>query len=79
MSANVSALPRVNAERITVSLTRRSSLELAELSDSTGMTKTDLVNRSIGLYKLMMDKLTKGFRLAFVDPTDGSVEIVHVL
>lgn len=71
--------PRTATERITIGLTRRSSQDLADLSESSGMSKTDIVNRALGLYKLMTDKTVDGVKLAFLDPSGKSVEIVHVL
>lgn len=83
MSETTPFLPRTSTERITVGLIRRNSEDLAKLADETGMTKTDLINRAIGLYSLMVEKTNAGYKLGFVGPEDenGSpaVEVVHVL
>ncbi len=83
MSPSTSVLPRMSAERITVGLTRRGSEELSRLAEETGMSKTDLVNRAIGLYTLMFDKTNAGAQLAFVEPNGpkgaATIEVVHVL
>lgn len=76
--ASVAALPRASAERITVGLTRRVSQELTDMADETGMSKTDLVNRALSLYRLITDKTNDGYQLALVG-RDGEVEIVHIL
>lgn len=83
MGTTTPLLPRTSAERITVGLTRRNSEDLAKLTEETGMTKTDLINRAIGLYTLMADKADEGYRLGFIGPEDENgvpaIEIVHVL
>lgn len=47
------------------------------------MSKTDLINRAIGLYALMLEKTEAGFKLGFIGPEDESgapvIEIVHIL
>lgn len=83
MGAITPVVPRTSAERITVGLTRRSSEDLARLAEDTGMTKTDLINRAIGLYTLMIEKAEKDYRLGFIGPEDENgipaIEIVHIL
>lgn len=78
MAASVAALPRTSAERITVGLTRRVSQELSDMSDETGMSKTDLVNRAISLYRLITGKTDNGYQLALIG-RDGEAEIIHIL
>jgi hypothetical protein len=67
----------VTADRITVGLTKRSVDELEHLGRVTGLSKTDLVNRSIGLYKFITDHLEKGEELLLRD-RDGSAMLVHM-
>ncbi|MGP5049474.1 hypothetical protein [Glutamicibacter ardleyensis] len=55
-------------ERITVGLIRRNSEDLAKLADETRMINTDLTNRAIGLYTLMVDKNNAGYKLGFIGP-----------
>jgi hypothetical protein len=83
MSKATPLLPRTSTERITVGLIRRNSEDLARLAEETGMSKTDLINRAIGLYTLMVEKADEGYKLGFIGPEDDngspSVEIVHIL
>jgi hypothetical protein len=83
MGATTHFPPRTSAERITVGLTRRSSEELTKLTEESGMTKTDLINRAVGLYALMVEKAEAGYRLGFIGPEDDNgdpmIEIVHIL
>ncbi|HEY6810413.1 MAG TPA: hypothetical protein VIZ70_04740 [Propionibacteriaceae bacterium] len=67
----------VSADRITVGLTKRSAEELEYLHGETGLSKTDLVNRSIGLYKFITDHLEKGEQLVIRD-RDGKDMLVHM-
>jgi hypothetical protein len=67
----------VSADRITVGLTKRSVDELEHLGRVTGLSKTDLVNRSIGLYKFITDHLEKGEQLLIQD-RDGNAMLVHM-
>jgi len=69
--------PSPNADRITVGLTRRSADELDSLQQQTGLSKTDLVNRSIGMYKFLGDQIERGRELLVHDP-DGTEWLVHV-
>jgi hypothetical protein len=83
MSENNPTAPRASTERITVGLTRRNSEDLARLADETGMSKTDIINRALGLYTLMVDKAEVGYKLGFIGP-DGengppAIEMVHIL
>lgn len=83
MSDKATLPPRTSTERITVGLIRRNSEDLTRLADETGMTKTDLINRAIGLYALMVEKANAGYKLGFIGPEDedGSpaIEVVHIL
>ena len=83
MSDTAPLLPRTSTERITVGLIRRNSEDLARLADESGMSKTDLINRAIGLYALMVEKTSAGYSLGFIGPEEDNgsptIEIVHVL
>jgi hypothetical protein len=68
---------QLSADRITVGLTRRSTDELDALQIQTGLSKTDLVNRAIGLYKFITDHLAKGDELLIRD-TKGNQMVVHL-
>lgn len=67
----------LGTDRITVGLTRRSADELESLHRETGLSKTDLVNRSIGLYKFITDQLEKGEQLLIRD-ANGNDMLVHM-
>jgi hypothetical protein len=64
-------------DRITVGLTKRSADELERLQHETGLSKTDLVNRAIGLYKFITDHLERGEQLLIRD-ADGKDMLVHM-
>ncbi len=74
---------RTSSERITIGLTRRNSGDLVTLSEETGMSKTDLLNRALAVYKLVHDKERENMTLAFISSkADGSpdyVETVHLV
>ncbi len=42
------------------------------------MSRTELMNRALGLYELVHDQLAAGQVLQFRDPVSGVVERVHV-
>lgn len=66
------------ASRITVSLTRKADENLGLLVDSTGMSKTDLVNRAIQLLQFVTEVETAGGHVQ-VRWADGDVERVRFL
>lgn len=72
-------MPRTaeSTDRITVGLTRRSSEELDQLQNDIGLSKTDLVNRSIGLYKFVMDQINSGSSIVIRD-AEGTDSLVHM-
>lgn len=67
-----------SAERVTISLTSRVAKELRRLRSSTGLSKTDLVNRAVSLYALAERELDQGRELAFYDPQSGEYRHVHL-
>lgn len=67
------------AERITVALIPRVAEDLQQLHGSTGMTKTDLVNRAITLYKFIEARLRAGDDLLIRDKQTGTTQTVHIL
>lgn len=54
------------------------SEELVEMVEKSGLSKTDLVNRALSLYRLIMQKTDENCQLALVKP-NGEIEIVHIL
>jgi hypothetical protein len=67
------------ADRITVALIPRAAEDLQQLHGSTGMTKTDLVNRAITLYKFIEARLRAGDELLIRDGKTRDIETVHIL
>jgi hypothetical protein len=67
----------LSVDRITVGLTKRSTEELESLHRETGLSKTDLVNRAIGLYKFITDHLERGEQIIIRDP-NGNDMLVHM-
>ena len=74
---------RTPTESITIGLTRRNSDDLNTLAEETGMSKTDILNRSLAVYKLVHDKLRDHKSLGFIsensDGSPGYVEVVHLI
>lgn len=66
-----------NVERITVGLIPKVSNDLAVLSRSTGLSKTDLVNRALTVLKLVLDKQDQGYRIAFIGPDQPDGRPAH--
>jgi hypothetical protein len=63
----------LSVDRITVGLTKRGAEELESLHRETGLSKTDLVNRSISLYKFITDHIEKGDQLLMRDGTGNDM------
>jgi hypothetical protein len=63
--------------RITIGLTKRAVEELEALQARTGLSKTDLINRSIDLYKFVTDQLDDHAKLLIRD-RDGETMRVHI-
>jgi len=54
----------VTHERITVGLIRKTSDDLDKLTESTGLSKTDLVNRAVQLYAFVDEEVRSGGTVA---------------
>lgn len=65
-------------DRITIGLTKRSAIELAEMHDETGMSKTDIVNRAIGLYRFVTEKSDEGWSLLVQNADASERFLVHL-
>jgi hypothetical protein len=65
-------------DRITIGLTKRSTEEIAELQSETGLSKTDLINRSIGLYKFITERMEAGWDVVLRDRETGETLLVHL-
>ena len=70
---------RIVAERITVALIPKAGDDLQQLQDRTGLSKTDIVNRSISAYEFIESKMRDGNDLLIRDPRTGEVQIVKFL
>jgi hypothetical protein len=67
------------AGRITTSLVPRTARELASLTDETGYSKSDVINRAISLYAFVMAQIEAGNDLMISDRTTGETRVVHLL
>jgi hypothetical protein len=66
------------AERITVALIPGAADDLRQLVTSTGLSKTDVVNRAIGLYRFIDAQQRAGHDLIIRD-TSGQTQLVKFL
>ena len=65
------------AKPLTVGLTSTVATELEQLCSWTGLSKTELVNRSIRLHHLMEEgQRKKGRKVAVYDPNNGEFEVL---
>jgi hypothetical protein len=65
--------------RVTVNLTPRSHRDLQKLAAETGLGKTDIINRSLQVYSLVEDLLSRGGGALTVAYPDGSQERIFIL
>lgn len=70
---------QVVTERITVGLIPKAVADLEQLQDSTGLSKTDLVNRAVSLSAFVTEQLNAGNELLLRNPESGEVSRVHLL
>lgn len=66
------------SERITVALIPKAVAELQRLQGSTGLSKTDLVNRAISLYQFI-DEQTRAGRDLLLQDKKGDTQLVRLL
>ena len=66
-------------DRITVALVPKASESLQRLMVSTGLSKTDAVNRAISLYEYIDSQLQAGNDLILRDPKTGESQIIRLL
>lgn len=65
--------------RVTVNLTNRSYGDLQKITEETGLSKTDVINRAVQIYALVEELLTEGNgRLTVVNP-QGQLEKIYIL
>ena len=70
---------QVVVRRITVGLIRKTADQLDRLSEHTGMTSTDLVNRAVTLMAFVDEQTRAGRELLVHDPATGQDAKVHLL
>ena len=66
-------------DRMTVSLIPRTVEELEQLTEKTGMSKTDIVNRAISLYAFVTQQLDSGQELLVRDLQSREVQRIQLL
>ena len=64
--------------RITVGLIKKADEALDELSSDTGLSKSDLVNRALQLYKFIEDEKAKGNTIWVHTPDDKAAQVHFV-
>ncbi len=73
------AVERVATERMSVGLIPRATEDLQELLTLTGLSKTDVINRAISLYRFVGQELAQGNELVVRNGETGQTERVHLL
>jgi hypothetical protein len=63
-------------ERITVALVPKVAADLQYLLGDTGLSKTDLVNRALTLYRFIQESLTAGREVIVRDKVTGEDRVV---
>jgi hypothetical protein len=67
------------SDRITVALIPKAVADLQRLQDSTGLSKTDLVNRAIALYQFIDEQIKANKDLLLRDGKTGETQLVRLL
>jgi hypothetical protein len=67
------------AERITVALLAKAADDLRRIQERTGLSKTDVVNRSLTLYEFIDSRLAEGSELLLRNKETGETETVRLL
>lgn len=65
-------------QRITVALVSKAATDLASTRERTKLTRTDIVNRAISLYRFLDEELDAGAEL-LLRRQDGSTHLVKLL
>jgi hypothetical protein len=63
-------------ERITVALVPKAAADLQYLVDNTGLSKTDLVNRALSLYRFVEESTATGREVLVRDKATGEDRVV---
>jgi hypothetical protein len=67
---------RLAADRITVALVRKAAEDLSRLQATTGLSKTDIVNRAISLYEFLQAQIDAENDVVVRDRKTGENQIV---
>jgi hypothetical protein len=70
---------RLPGERITVALIPKVASELQHLLSTTGLSKTDVVNRAISLYEFIQSQTDAGKAVIIRDQETGETQLVKFL
>jgi hypothetical protein len=68
--------PGTDTERITVALIPKAAADLQYLLGDTGLSKTDLVNRALTLYRFVQESITAGLEVIVRDKATGEDRVV---
>lgn len=66
-------------DRITVALVKQAGEDLQTLQDRTGLSKTDLVNRAISLYRFIDAQVKDGNDLLVRDQRTKETQLIRLL
>ena len=78
-TAKQDADQRSPGDRITVALIPKAAEELQRLQSETGMSKTDIVNRAISLYKFFQSQINANNDVIVRDGKTGETQLVRFL
>jgi hypothetical protein len=74
--SNKTTTTTTETERITVALVPKAAADLQYLLDKTGLSKTDLVNRALQLYKFVEESTATGREVIVRDKNTGEDRVV---
>jgi hypothetical protein len=77
--SSAGAVRTAESVRITVALIPKAAGDLTLLQEQTGLSKTDVVNRAISLYRFLQAQLDAGNDLIVRDRAGGEPQIVRFL
>lgn len=66
-------------ERITVALVPKAVEDLKQLQDRTSLSKTDVANRAISLYKFIDEQIREGRDVLIRDKSTGETRIILIV
>ena len=65
--------------RVTVNLNRQALSALESVSDATGYSKTDTINRALQVYAIVQELMEKNGGVLQVKHNDGELERIHIV